>query len=1225
MNTSLLCNKLGELKSVLLSMVNAEGERIAWKTLHRDKLANANEYINNYYPDLAQEINNMIKEFNNNCRNLFFERIKVIEYIETHHTIEMIEREISILMPYSYRSFTVDMQGYKCKCLYLDKDENEFIMKYAIMSFHSKEESKAFMAKLSKGTRDNRIEGLKNNVLSEKNGYIADEARCPHPNRGDGYHLMVRSIDSNVLRIHRNIDEVDYVYQWIKNNSMVGFLDIPSNTDDYENLLNELNISKDDYEKCVNKWKIYFYNKLNDSGIIRKCIGFDYTGKAPTIMIVTKEFSNDILRMYKQEGLQNGFIQLPVKNNIKLDLGMEYIDLVQNFIIDTIKNEKAHFNVGDKINDIIKSKIITESGKETKLYPKQQFIAQGCSNAVEEGKNSIIINGGTGIGKTYISIKLFQNILERFSKVKNGRVILYCQGHLLPKWQRQISECLNPLGVYPEYIDINSFKDVLKLTQKNDKLQVLLMPKDRVKRSYQLKHTESKKYHVPTQMVTLLETIEKSEGCEFDSSNVKPIIANVKDLPISAMKYACKYLERKYKRPILLYKENKNIDRENIYKIVTSSDKLISAYSSDKTKAYNFISEDLNKTINDLVLIEKEYKYNGSFTRRHKMQGLVCPDCGEYIYDVLNEQLDSELYVNVLNSIPKNRGKNRGHGYIKADGTSLTYDEKKKIREGTVTPIIVEKRQKSSAYLDDDGNQIVGKELIDLKAGKKKAYSIKLIKCMESGWTCYEAKGYRTVNAAETLLKKFGRKSCDILIADECHIYNKESNQGMTFATLCKVCKVKIAMTGTLTGGKASDLFYMLWRLIPQRMKKLGYTYEDVNLFIEHYGRRKKVTKEYLNKAIFNKTGKGKKSSSGWQEIPGISPDIYTNFLSGIMVSRKIEDMGIPMPKLRYFKHEIQMDEELQKGYDNLKSSLIDYIKKNQNKNLGGTYLHSLLSYPDMPVQDPIYCFDELVAVPEEINIKDRLLPKEEQLLKTIRKEINEGRRIFVYVTYTGSKGVSKRVYDVIKDAGFNVAELTSNVELTSREKWIEDRYNEGVKVIISNPKLVETGLDIIKYPTMYFYEEDYDVKLIRQAEKRAYRPNQTEECRIYYSYYKYTLQSDAIKVIGAKKKASLAIEGVFSNDMLSSMGDAGESGAEMLYKALLGKITLAEDNLEAFGFEEEQEVSPLSTLVSNEKNKSEEKKIVENSFFVITEEHKKILKGKKKQVVGQLSLFDIA
>lgn len=212
---------------------------------------------------------------------------------------------------------------------------------------------------------------------------------------------------------------------------------------------------------------------------------------------------------------------------------------------------------------------------------------------------------------------------------------------------------------------------------------------------------------------------------------------------------------------------------------------------------------------------------------------------------------------------------------------------------------------------------------------------------------------------------------------------------------------------------------------------------------------------------------------------------------------------------------------------------------------------------------------------------------------------------------------------------------MTASIKLQKREEWIEKQYQKGVQVIITNPKCVETGLDIIQYPSIYYYETSYDIKLMRQSEKRAYRPNQKYECRIYYAYYINTLQEDAIKLQGTKKASSLAVEGIFSEDMLSQMGDIGESPSSILNKILEGKIKLKESDLDAFGFEEEvsydfndinnDEVEITRKTTTSENIIMPKNEVNQLSIFEIDEEFLKNRKAKKEKVkvgLGQLGFL---
>jgi hypothetical protein len=99
--------------------------------------------------------------------------------------------------------------------------------------------------------------------------------------------------------------------------------------------------------------------------------------------------------------------------------------------------------------------------------------------------------------------------------------------------------------------------------------------------------------------------------------------------------------------------------------------------------------------------------------------------------------------------------------------------------------------------------------------------------------------------------------------------------------------------------------------------------------------------------------------------------------------------------------------------------------------------------------------------------------------------------------------------------------------------------------VVISHPRLVETGLDLFdkagrhNFPTLCFYESGYNLFTLRQASRRSWRIGQKQPCRVIYLYYLGTMQDRALALMGKKMTAAQALEGKFSSEGL--IGMAGE------------------------------------------------------------------------------------
>jgi hypothetical protein len=159
---------------------------------------------------------------------------------------------------------------------------------------------------------------------------------------------------------------------------------------------------------------------------------------------------------------------------------------------------------------------------------------------------------------------------------------------------------------------------------------------------------------------------------------------------------------------------------------------------------------------------------------------------------------------------------------------------------------------------------------------------------------------------------------------------------------------------------------------------------------------------------------------------------------------------------------------------------------------------------------------------------------------------------------YTGEKDVTLRLESVLRQAGFRVAVLRSSVATDKREEWYERQLKAGVEVVICHPKLVETGLDLLAFPTLYFYETGYSLHTLRQASRRSWRIGQRHDVRVKFVTYTGTMQETCLRLMGKKMLVALMMEGKFSGEGLQSL-DTDEDLMSAMARELVEKAGVGE------------------------------------------------------------------
>ena len=84
---------------------------------------------------------------------------------------------------------------------------------------------------------------------------------------------------------------------------------------------------------------------------------------------------------------------------------------------------------------------------------------------------------------------------------------------------------------------------------------------------------------------------------------------------------------------------------------------------------------------------------------------------------------------------------------------------------------------------------------------------------------------------------------------------------------------------------------------------------------------------------------------------------------------------------------------------------------------------------------------------------------------------------MLVYATHTGTRDITERMEDNLTRHGFRVAVMKADaVAPDKRVAWVADRVKQGIDVMICHPRLVQTGLDLIDFQTLVWFETEFSV-----------------------------------------------------------------------------------------------------------------------------------------------------
>jgi hypothetical protein len=143
-----------------------------------------------------------------------------------------------------------------------------------------------------------------------------------------------------------------------------------------------------------------------------------------------------------------------------------------------------------------------------------------------------------------------------------------------------------------------------------------------------------------------------------------------------------------------------------------------------------------------------------------------------------------------------------------------------------------------------------------------------------------------------------------------------------------------------------------------------------------------------------------------------------------------------------------------------------------------------------------------------------------------------------VFAVYTQKRDVTQRLKNILSREGIRVEVLTTAVPPEAREAWYERQLKAGMQVCLAHPKLVATGLDLLAFPSIFFYESGYSIYTLRQASRRSWRIGQKQPVKVKFLAYADTMQENCLRLMGKKLLVSLAMEGKFANYGLQALDD---------------------------------------------------------------------------------------
>ena len=367
------------------------------------------------------------------------------------------------------------------------------------------------------------------------------------------------------------------------------------------------------------------------------------------------------------------------------------------------------------------------------------------------------------------------------------------------------------------------------------------------------------------------------------------------------------------------------------------------------------------------------------------------------------------------------------------------------------------------------------------------------------------------------------------IVIDESHKdRNSESIIGNSTRTLFNYSKKILLLSGSSNSGYSSSYHNLLLGLISNKLKANEVI--DIKQFIKSYGTLMAISKK--KDGEYYRYGRSEVKDSDYREVEGINPIVFSKYLAENYIFATLDDLEKDLPELNKYYIPIKQTEEMEsnekKLWDDIKSANA-FNAKMYEDSIVKHYINNPFDWNSITIEGK-----DVTNIVQPKCIDNIILPKEQVLLDIIKQNISEGRKCCIYVDfnnggeYMRGDTIAKRIENLLTKNNIKTFTLKTSVATYDRKDLLEKKKDD-FQVLITNPKLVEVGLNLTYIPTYINYMPSYMYETVLQSNSRGYRSNSVLENRVYHLYYENSCENGIIKRYQRKLAEAQAIEGKFN------------------------------------------------------------------------------------------------